>query len=155
MGINGDQMNKSAKILITLLQTALLVNLGGCLPMSEEQINAKAQVIYQNLKEPVQVEEPEKKRDLAEEQILRLSVRDTYYIDTNRAGVNDLIFMDQVFPGLTRKDPETGEYLGAVAKSWKVSNDLQTWTFEIRKDIPWVMRNTETGEITEVNDEKG
>ena len=148
-------MKKTGKILVTLLQAALLVNLGGCLPMNEAQINAKAQTIYQNLKEPILVEESEIQRELADEQVLHLSVRDIRYLDTNRMGIDDLIFMDQVFPGLTRKDPDSDEFLGALAKSWKVSKDLQTWTFELRADIPWVLRNPETGEIAELHDEKG
>ncbi|REG11289.1 peptide ABC transporter substrate-binding protein [Pelolinea submarina] len=148
-------MKKTGKILITLLQAALLINLSGCLPMSEAQINAKAQTIYQNLKEPVPAEEIEIQRELADEQVLRLSIRDIRYVDTNRMSVNDLTFMDQVFPGLTRKDPKSGEYLGALAKSWKVSKDLQTWTFELQPDIPWVIRNPETGEIAELHDENG
>ena len=135
MGINGDQMKKTGKILVTLLQAALLVNLGGCLPMNEAQINAKAQTIYQNLKEPILVEESEIQRELADEQVLRLSVRDIRYLDTNRMGIDDLIFMDQVFPGLTRKDPDSDEFLGALAKSWKVSKDLQTWTFRTPSGI--------------------
>jgi len=148
-------MKKTGKILITLLQIALLINLGGCLPMNDAQINARAQTIYQNLKEPILVEESEIQRELADEQVLRLSVRDIRYLDTNRMGINDLTFMDQVFPGLTRKDPESDEYLGALAKSWKVSNDLQTWTFELHADIPWVIRNLETGEIEELHDPQG
>ena len=148
-------MKKTGKILVTLLQAALLVNLGGCLPMNEAQINAKAQTIYQNLKEPILVEESEIQRELADEQVLHLSVRDIRYLDTNRMGIDDLIFMDQVFPGLTRKDPDSDKFLGALAKSWKVSKDLQTWTFELRADIPWVLRNPETGEIAELHDEKG
>jgi ABC-type oligopeptide transport system substrate-binding subunit len=155
MGINGDQMKKTRKILITLLQAALLINLGGCLPMNEEQIYAKAQTIYQNLKEPIPQEEIEETRELADEQVLRLSIRDFRYTDTNRMSINDLIFMDQVFPGLTRKDPKSDEYLGALAKSWKVSKDLQTWTFELQSDIPWVIRNPETDEIAELLDENG
>ena len=148
-------MKKTGKILVTLLQAELLVNLGGCLPMNEAQINAKAQTIYQNLKEPILVEESEIQRELADEQVLRLSVQDIRYLDTNRMGIDDLIFMDQVFPGLTRKDPDSDEFLGALAKSWKVSKDLQTWTFEIQPNIPWVIRNPETGEIAELHDEKG
>ena len=155
MGINGDQMKKTRKILITLLQAALLINLGGCLPMNEEQIYAKAQTIYQNLKEPIPVEESEIQRELADEQVLRLSIRDFRYTDTNRMGINDLIFMDQVFPGLTRKDPDSDEYFGALAKSWKVSKDLQTWTFELQPDIPWVTRDPVTGEIEEFHDPLG
>ena len=85
----------------------------------------------------------------------RLSVRDIRYLDTNRMGTNDLTFMDQVFPGLTRKDPRSDEFLGALAKSWKVSKDLKTWTFELQPNIPWVIRNPETGEIAELHDEKG
>ena len=148
-------MNKTRKILITLLQAALLVNLAGCLPMNEEQIYAKAQTIYKNLKEPIPQEEIEEIRELADEQVLRLSVRDIRYLDTNRMGINDLIFMDQVFPGLTRKDPNSDEYLGALAKSWKVSTDLQTWTFELQADIPWVTRDPITGEIEEFHDPQG
>ncbi len=148
-------MKKTRKILITLLQAALLIHLSGCLPMNEEQIYAKAQTIYQNLKEPIPQEEIEEIRELADEQVLRLSVRDIRYLDTNRMGINDLIFMDQVFPGLTRKDPNSDEYLGALAKSWKVSKDLQTWTFELQPDIPWVTRDPMTGEIEEFHDPLG
>ncbi len=148
-------MKKTSKILITLLQAALLINLGGCLPMNEEQINAKAQAIYNNLTEPPPVMETEVQHELADEQILRLSARDISYVDTNRMGINDYIFMDQVFPGLTRKDPNSDEYLGALAKSWKASNDLQTWTFELQADIPWVSINPDTGEVSEVQDNSG
>ena len=148
-------MKKTGKILITLLQAALLVNLSGCLPMNEAAINTRAQTIYQNLKEPIPMEEAVNQRELADEQVLRLSIRDIRYLDTNRMGINDLTFMDQVFPGLTRKDPNSDEFLGALAKSWKVSKDLQTWTFELQADIPWVLRNSETGEIAELHDEKG
>lgn len=148
-------MKKTGKILILLLQAALLVNLAGCLPLNEDQIHARAQNIYENLTEPIPVAEIGETRELAEEQILYLSVRDIRYLDTNRMGVNDLTFMAQVFPGLTRKDPNSGEYLGALAKSWKVSKDLQTWTFELQPDIPWVIRDFETGEIEELHDPQG
>ncbi len=36
---------------------------------------------------------------------------------------------------LTRFDPETGEFVGAIAESWDISDDGMVWTFHIRPGI--------------------
>ena len=42
-----------------------------------------------------------------------------------------------------------------MAKSWKVSEDLKTWTFELQEQVAWVTCNEDTGAVEEVTDEDG
>ncbi len=63
-----------------------------------------------------------------------------------------------LFVGLTRFDPATGEVLPYLATSWEAGTDAdgnQTWTFMLRDDIAWVNYNPLTGETTQVVDDEG
>ena len=42
-----------------------------------------------------------------------------------------------LFEGLTKTDGETLEVQPSLAKSWKVSDDGLTWTFDLREDVLW------------------
>ena len=63
-----------------------------------------------------------------------------------------------VFVGLTQFDPNTGEVLPYMADSWEAGEDAdgnQTWTFNLRQDIPWIRYNPVTGETTQEADADG
>lgn len=145
-----------------LLIAAIFLNLVGCLPMSEEQIAKQAQNRYQKITQPTPVAESKEKsgktrnaNDLADEQILRLSGRDFFYIDPATAYDFEWIMINQLFIGLTRQDPETQEFLPAMATGWEVSSDGLTWTFTLRAGVPWVAYDGATGQVSEVKDDQG
>lgn len=60
-----------------------------------------------------------------------------------------------LFVGLTRPDPVTGELTPALATDWSVSDDGLVWTFNMRDDFPWVRYDPQTGEFSIVTDEEG
>lgn len=62
------------------------------------------------------------------------------------------------FIGLTLIDAVTNEVVPYLATDWEVGTDadgLQTYTFHLRNDIPWVNYNPVTGETTQVVDADG
>jgi len=63
--------------------------------------------------------------------------------------------ISNIFMGLTRADPVTGEVLPYLATDWEVSEDGLVYTFNMREDIPWVNYNPNTEEWTQVTDEEG
>lgn len=58
--------------------------------------------------------------------------------------LEDINYTSNLFIGLTRTDPATGDILPALAREWAVSEDGLTWTFTLRDDVFWVRYNTET-----------
>ena len=60
-----------------------------------------------------------------------------------------------LFMGLTRSDPVTGELVPGLATDWSVSDDGLVWTFNMRDDVPWVHYDPNTGEWSNVLDEEG
>jgi oligopeptide transport system substrate-binding protein len=42
-----------------------------------------------------------------------------------------------IYEGLTELDPKTLQEMPAVAENWTASDDLKTWTFNLRKDAKW------------------
>ncbi len=42
-----------------------------------------------------------------------------------------------VYEGLTETDPKTLDAIPAIAADWKASEDLKTWTFNLRKNAKW------------------
>ncbi len=60
-----------------------------------------------------------------------------------------------LFSGLTRPDPVTGELTPGLATDWSVSDDGLVWTFNMRDDIPWVEYDPLTGEFSNVTDDEG
>ncbi|MFH1632483.1 MAG: peptide ABC transporter substrate-binding protein [Chloroflexota bacterium] len=63
-----------------------------------------------------------------------------------------------LFVGLTRFHPVTGEVSPYLATEWEAGEDAdgnQTWTFTLREDIAWVNYNPVTGETTQVVDADG
>ena len=146
----------------------LLITMAGCIPMSEAAIGKKAASVAKSTiaraeREKERLEkEKQKKRDktkkdydLADEQILNISGRSFDDLNPENANGEAMNLISIVFPGLTRYDAESGEYLPVLAKSWEVSEDLLTWTFTLREDIPWVTYNTETEQIEQVMGEDG
>jgi oligopeptide transport system substrate-binding protein len=63
--------------------------------------------------------------------------------------------VSNIFMGLTRPDPVTGEVLPYLATDWEVSEDGTVYTFNMRDDIPWVNYDPGTGEWTQAVDEEG
>ena len=63
-----------------------------------------------------------------------------------------------IFVGLTLLDSVTNEPVPYLATDWEVGTDadgFQTWTFNLRDDVPWVNYNPVTGETSQVVDEDG
>jgi len=60
-----------------------------------------------------------------------------------------------LFMGLTRPDPVTGELSPGLATDWSVSDDGLVWTFNMRQDVPWVHYDPLTGEFAVVTDDEG
>jgi oligopeptide transport system substrate-binding protein len=60
-----------------------------------------------------------------------------------------------LFVGLTRFDPASGEILPWLAESWDISEDGLVYTFHLRDDFPWVKYNTTNAEIELIFDEQG
>jgi oligopeptide transport system substrate-binding protein len=63
-----------------------------------------------------------------------------------------------MFVGLTRFDPVTGEISPYLATDWETGEDAdgnQTWTFNLRDDIAWVKYDPVTGETTQEVDADG
>src|SRR5258706_1521730 len=54
---------------------------------------------------------------------------------------------ENLFVGLTRYDPVSGQIQPALAREWKVSGDGLTWTFTLRSDIKWVSYNASTQQV--------
>ncbi len=52
--------------------------------------------------------------------------------------------VENLFVGLTRFNPATARIEPMLARSWSVSEDGLTWTFELREDINWVRYNPQT-----------
>ena len=63
--------------------------------------------------------------------------------------------VSNMFMGLTRPDPVTGEVLPYLANDWEVSEDGTVYTFNMRDDIPWVNYDPVTGEWAQEVDEEG
>jgi len=62
------------------------------------------------------------------------------------------------FVGLTQFHPETGEVEPYLATEWESGEDAdgnQTWTFNLRDDVPWVKYNPTTGEFVQETDADG
>lgn len=58
--------------------------------------------------------------------------------------------VENLFIGLTRFNPHSGLIEPMLARSWSVSEDGLTWTFELRDDIPWVRYNPQTQSVEAV-----
>ncbi len=52
--------------------------------------------------------------------------------------------VENLFIGLTRFDPVTGQIEPMLARSWDISADGLTWTFDLREDIHWVRYDFQT-----------
>ena len=60
-----------------------------------------------------------------------------------------------LFMGLTRSDPVSGEVIPGLATDWSVSEDGLVWTFNMRDDVPWVHYDPISGEWSVVTDDEG
>jgi ABC-type oligopeptide transport system substrate-binding subunit len=84
---------------------------------------------------------------------LRLAMRAPQTLDPVQVSrfdpyTRDLI--ENLFVGLTRFDPVTRQAEPMLAKSWTISPDGLTWTFELRDDIQWVRYDAASGEVAAV-----
>lgn len=57
---------------------------------------------------------------------------------------------ENLFVGLTRFNPYSGEIEPMLARSWDVSTDGLTWTFDLREDIQWVRYNAQSATVEAV-----
>ncbi|MBI2257980.1 MAG: peptide ABC transporter substrate-binding protein [Flavobacteriia bacterium] len=57
------------------------------------------------------------------------------FVPRNVTDVHSQMVLNQVFEGLVTFNPEDMKVRPQIASSWKVSQDLLTYTFQIRKDI--------------------
>ncbi len=62
----------------------------------------------------------------------------------------DFTYANNLFIGLTRIDPQTGDILPALAREWSVSEDGLTWTFILRDDVYWVRYDVATSTFEQV-----
>lgn len=153
--------NIPLKILILIILTQAL--LGACIPMSTEQVNEKAVLLYTEMlktgpEEPGSAKEKNEKgnkKGLAEVQILRLSGRSIFSYDPALIYSEDMLLAEQLFPGLTRMDSGSTEFLPVLAEKWSVSEDQLTWTFDLRKDIPWVSYDPISNAVVQIKDGSG
>ncbi|MBN1484179.1 MAG: peptide ABC transporter substrate-binding protein [Chloroflexia bacterium] len=60
----------------------------------------------------------------------------------NQAGLN---VVENLFLGLTHIDPQTGEVLPELARSWEPSENATVWTFRLREDVYWTRYEPENG----------
>lgn len=63
--------------------------------------------------------------------------------------------IENLFVQLTNVDHESGAVSPEAARAWQISDDGLTYTFYLRKDIPWVYHNPVSGETRPVTDENG
>src|SRR5438552_1628743 len=54
---------------------------------------------------------------------------------------------ENLFVGLTRYNPLSGQVEPALASDWSVSDDGLTYVFNLRKDIQWVTYNSLTQQV--------
>ena len=137
--------------------------MGACIPMSTEQVSEKAVFLYKEMLKtgPEDTDsareknEKGNKKDLAENQILRLSGRSIFTYDPAMIYSEDMLLAEQLFPGLTRMDSGSNGFLPVLAEKWSVSEDQLTWTFDLRNDIAWVAYDPITAKVVQINDESG
>ncbi|MGB1288374.1 MAG: ABC transporter substrate-binding protein, partial [Aggregatilineales bacterium] len=63
---------------------------------------------------------------------------------------DEIDIVTNLFTGLTRTDPQTGEVIGALAESWSFDDDSLAWTFVLRDDVAWVRYDAVSDEILPV-----
>lgn len=64
--------------------------------------------------------------------------------------VADAQYVSNLFTGLTRIDPVSGQPEPALASQWSISLDGLTWTFTLRGDVPWVRFDPVTGQFESI-----
>src|SRR5260221_11504432 len=57
---------------------------------------------------------------------------------------------ENLFVGLTRYNPVTGQIERGLALDWTVSDDKLIWTFKLRNDVKWVRYNAGSGAVEAV-----
>ncbi len=58
--------------------------------------------------------------------------------------------VEELFVGLTRLDEATNELHPGMATKWDVSSDNKTYTFYLRKDVPWVRYDGNKKQVVKV-----
>jgi oligopeptide transport system substrate-binding protein len=66
------------------------------------------------------------------------------------ASVPEVQYVPNLFLGLVRIDPTTGDPVPALAQRWSISLDGLTWIFNLRDDVPWVQHDPVNDTFTEV-----
>jgi oligopeptide transport system substrate-binding protein len=67
----------------------------------------------------------------------------------------EITVINELFVGLTTINEVTSAVEPGLAESWKVSDDGLTYTFTLRKNIPWVRYNAETDKVEQLKDADG
>jgi len=68
---------------------------------------------------------------------------------------SSITVVEECFVGLTRLDEVTSELHPGMATRWDVSADGKTYTFHLRKDVPWVKYDGAKKAVVKVQDCKG
>ncbi|MBI5960570.1 MAG: peptide ABC transporter substrate-binding protein [Chloroflexi bacterium] len=95
----------------------------------------------------------EPSRQTATAAALRLAMVEPQTLDpvqVSRFDANTRDLVENLFVGLTRFDPVTRQAEPMLAKSWTISPNGLTWTFELRDDIQWVQYDSTSKQITAV-----
>ena len=153
--------NLPLKVLISVF--LIQAFLSACIPMNTEQINEKALSLYsemlktgpEDLSSEKEKNEKGNNKGLAEDQVLRLSGRSIYSFDPATIYSGDMLLAEQLFPGLTRMESGSTEFMPVLAEKWSVSEDQKTWTFDLKKEIPWVSYDPTTNKVEQIKDESG
>ncbi len=87
---------------------------------------------------------------------LNLGPGDVPTLDPSLAtDVSSVQVIELTFVGLTRQNEETAEIEPGIAEKWDISEDGKTYTFYLRKGIPWVKFDASKGEVVQVLDCEG
>lgn len=68
-------------------------------------------------------------------------------VSLGRSDASGRTIAENLFVGLTRYNPVSGQIEHGLAEDWTVSDDKLTWTFKLRTDIQWVSYDASNGQV--------